>query len=176
MEDQRDSDTLQVVGVAANPLLAEIWRIAEPLCRSEGLELVHIEFQREQSGRTLRLFLDKKGGVSLDDCVNISRQLSDLLDVSLDEEVPPYNLEVSSPGIHRPLGRISDFEDFKGRRAKIRTAHPIDGQKNFTGILEGLNDSNIQLRGHHRTVNIAFAEVVKAHLVDDKNGGSDKRR
>ncbi len=109
MGDQRKPDTLQVVGTAVNPLLPDIWRIAEPLCLSEGLELVHIEFQREQAGRTLRLFLDKPGGVTLDDCVNISRQLSDLLDVSLDEETPPYNLEVSSPGVPRPLGKISDL-------------------------------------------------------------------
>ncbi len=166
MGDQRKPDTLQVVGTAVNPLLPDIWRIAEPLCLSEGLELVHIEFQREQAGRTLRLFLDKPGGVTLDDCVNISRQLSDLLDVSLDEETPPYNLEVSSPGVPRPLGKISDFERFKGRRVKIRTAHPIDGQKNFTGTIEELDDSNIQLKGQNRLIRIAFADIVKARLID----------
>jgi ribosome maturation factor RimP len=166
MEDQRKPDTLQVVGMAANPLLTDIWRVAEPLCLSEGMELVHMEFQREQTGRTLRLFLDKPGGVTLDDCARISRQLSDLLDVSLDEETPPYNLEVSSPGVPRPLGRLSDFERFKGRRAKIRTAQPIDGRKNFTGTIEDLDDSNIHLKSGDRIVGIAFTDIVKARLVD----------
>jgi ribosome maturation factor RimP len=89
-------------------MVAKVWRLAEPLCLSEGLELVHVEYQREPAGRTLRIYLDKPGGVTLDDCVNISRQLSDLLDVGLETEAP-YRMEVSSPGIQRPLGRLERF-------------------------------------------------------------------
>jgi ribosome maturation factor RimP len=166
MEDKKNPDTLQVVGTANNPLLCDVWRIAEPLCLSEGLELVHIEFQREPTGLTLRLFLDKPGGVKLDDCVAISRQLSDLLDVGLDEKTPPYNLEVSSPGVPRPLGKISDFERYKGQKARIRTAHAIDGQKNFTGTLYKLDGSSIQLKGQNRTIMIEFGDIVKAQLVE----------
>jgi len=155
----------QVVGMAANPVAEQVWRIAEPLCRSEGMELVQVEFQREQGGRTLRLYLDKPGGITLADCTEISRQLSDMLDVSLDAQMP-YRLEVSSPGEQRPLGKINDFERFNGYRAKIRTVRPINGQKNFTGTLQGVDGTNVRLQISGGTlVVLAFAEIAKAQLV-----------
>jgi ribosome maturation factor RimP len=83
-------------------------RLADPVCQSEGMELVHVEFQREPGGLTLRLYLDKPNGVTLDDCVAISRQLEDILDVHA-RDIPPYRLEVSSPGIERPVGKLADF-------------------------------------------------------------------
>jgi ribosome maturation factor RimP len=129
MSPQDGSDTLQVVGITANPVIGQVWRLAEPLCLSEGLELVHIEYQREQSGRTLRLYLDKPGGVTLDDCAAVSRQLGDILDVSLESEAA-YRLEISSPGLNRPLGKLEDFKRFSGRRVKVRTRKAVQGQKN----------------------------------------------
>jgi len=164
---EKEQKPLQVVGIGGNPILAEVWRIAEPLCLSEGLTLVHIEFQREQGGRILRLFLDKPGGIMLEDCAAFSRQLSDLLDVGLETDLA-YNLEVSSPGLQRPLGRIGDFVLYKGHKAKIRTIKPIEGQKNFTGILEGLDGDNILLKGQNREFVIAFSDISKAHLVPEE--------
>ena len=76
--------------------------LAEPLCDSEGLELVHVEFQRESGGRILRLYIDKPDGIKLDDCVGVSRQINDILDVNL-EGLGPYSLEVTSPRPERPL-------------------------------------------------------------------------
>jgi ribosome maturation factor RimP len=101
----------------------------------------------------------------LDDCARISRQLSDLLDVSLETEVS-YNLEISSPGPNRPLGKISDFERFKGRRVKIRTSQPINGQKSFTGILDSVDGANIQLGINNQPIAIAFDCITKAQLAE----------
>ena len=161
---ENESDIPQVIGMAANPMVGKVWRLAEPLCLSEGLELVHVEYRREPAGRTLRIYLDKPGGVTLDDCVNVSRQLSDLLDVSLETEVS-YRMEVSSPGIQRPLGRLGDFERYKGSRAKVRTAQALEGRKNFTGTVQGLSGLSVLLMVDNQTVSIAFTDIVKAHLI-----------
>jgi ribosome maturation factor RimP len=165
MSHSENSQTHQVVGGAANPMVADVWRLAEPLCLSEGLELVHVEFQREQSGRILRIYLDKPGGITLDDCVTISRQLGDILDVGLDTQ-SSYRLEVSSPGFQRPLGKIEDFKRFKGLRAKIRMAQAASGQKKFSGTLGGVSGLNIQLMVDGRSFSIALDKIVKAHLIN----------
>ena len=164
MVAESETDIPQVIGMAANPMVAKVWRLAEPLCLSEGMELVHVEYQREPAGRTLRIYLDKPGGVTLDDCVNISRQLSDLLDVGVETEAP-YRMEVSSPGIQRPLGRLDDFERFKGSRAKVRTVQALEGRKNFTGTLQGLSGLSVLLWVDNQALSIAFTDIVKAHLI-----------
>ncbi len=139
--------------------------LAEPLCRDEGLELVYAEYRRESSGRVLRLYIDKPGGISLDDCTRVSRQLSDLLDVSL-ETSGPYNLEVSSPGVDRPLGKPEDFERFKGQTARIRTLLPINGRKNFKGRLKGLTAGGVCLACDHGETVIPLAKISTARLVN----------
>lgn len=144
--------------------------MAEPLCRAEGMELVHVEFGSEHGGRILRLYLDKPGGVTLDDCANISRQLGDMLDVGLQNEAS-YRLEVSSPGRERPLGKSEDFKRFQGSRVKIRTSVALEGQKNFSGTLDGVSGSTVRLKMQNRSVAIALEEVVKAHLIN-MNGES----
>ena len=159
-----DDSALSVVGITGNPIVGRVWQVAEPLCQSEGVELVHVEYQREPGGRTLRVYLDKPGGITLDDCARISRQLGDLLDVALDVE-EPYHMEVSSPGISRPLGRLSDFERFRGHRVKIKIARALNGQKNFTGTLEGIDGTMVRLKINDQTRNIVFADIVKAHLL-----------
>ena len=142
-----------------------VWNLAEPMCDAEGLELVHVEYRREAGGRILRIYIDKTGGVQLDDCVAVSRQLGDLLNVYLDE-IGPYNLEVSSPGSDRPLGRESDFERFKGCEAKIRTYHLFDGRKNFTGTLMGMSKGSVKLKVDNKVVAIPFTEIQKARLIN----------
>jgi ribosome maturation factor RimP len=145
-------------------IVAKAWELAEPLCLSEGMELIHVEFQRESGGRILRLYIDKPGGVTVDDCATISSQLGDILDIRLDAEYP-YTLEVSSPGIDRPLSRLSDYQKFIGNTAKIRTAYPINDQKNFKGILRGVLDEKIILQSDTETVMIPFRDITKAKLV-----------
>ena len=142
----------------------QVEALAEPLCASENLELVHIEYQREAGGRILRLYIDRPGGVALDDCVNVSRQLNDVLDVHLDD-IGPYNLEVTSPGPERPLSKIQDYERFKGRLAKIKTFEPVNGQRNFRGILLGLIEESVSLSLNENTIVIPVGNISKARLV-----------
>jgi ribosome maturation factor RimP len=139
--------------------------VAEALCDDLGLELVHLEYLRDRGGRIMRLYVDKPAGVTLEDCAAVSRELSDLLDVQL-PELGQYHLEVSSPGPNRPLSRPSDFERFRGRQAKIRTRAPINGQKNFSGTLEGLSDGAVRLNLGRTTIAIAIESISKAHLAD----------
>jgi ribosome maturation factor RimP len=142
-----------------------VTRLADPLCRAEGLELVYVEYQREPGGLTLRLYLDKPGGITLDDCVDISRQLEDMLDVHA-QDMPPYRLEVSSPGTHRPVGKLADFERFKGQRVKIRLVTAVNGRKNVTGTLDGVDEQNVYLKVDDRRINFDFMDISKAHLIN----------
>ncbi len=142
---------------------ARVWSLAEPLCASEGLELVQVEFRREAGGRVLRLYIDKDGGIKLDDCVSVSREMGDILDVALDN-VGPYRLEVSSPGPNRPLVKKHDFERFKGQRAKIKTKRPVNGQKTFSGVLLGISGEQVNLQSEQQIVAIAYGDISKAQL------------
>jgi ribosome maturation factor RimP len=144
---------------------AQVWPLAESLCDSEGLELVQLEYRREPGGRILRLFIDKPGGVTLEDCAAVSRELGDLLDVHL-SDLGPYHLEVSSPGPNRPLARESDFERFRGQRARIRTLSPMEGQKNFSGILEGLSGGKVLMTTGRSTVAIPIEAIARAFLME----------
>jgi ribosome maturation factor RimP len=143
----------------------QVFAIAEPLCESEGVELVFVEFHSETTGRVLRLFVDKPGGITLDDCAAVSRQLTDILDVSL-EEVGPYSLEVSSPGPERPIGKVDDFNRFKGKKIRVQTSRPIDGRKNFTGILAGFLDGRVNLTIDKLTVTIPHTSIKRARLIN----------
>lgn len=147
-------------------LLSRVWAIAEPLCEYEGLELVHVEYQREPVGSVLRLYIDRPDGVNLEDCVQISRQVSDLLDIEIDD-IGPYGLEISSPGLNRPLSKETDFERFKGQAAKVRTTGFIDGQRNFEGILSGISQQRVKLLVQGKTVVIPFQEIKKARLINN---------
>ncbi len=144
--------------------------LAEPLCEAEGFELVHVEFQPEAGGRILRFYIDKPDGVTLDECAYVSRQISDLLDVSL-EGIGSYNLEISSPGPERPLGKESDYERFKGKAIRLKTYHPINGQKNFKGVLSGISEGIVEISMDDRTVVIPFGEIHRARLVNHGEKG-----
>src|SRR5574337_1404646 len=138
--------------------------IALPLFTELELELVDVEFRREASGWILRLYLDKPGGVTLGDCQQVSEELSDLLDVEnfIDH---PYTLEVSSPGLNRPLRVESDFLRFVGQRARVSTLQAIAGQRRFLGILRGYEDGQVSLEREDGTVVlIPCALISKARL------------
>ncbi len=148
---------------------ARVRPLAEPICHVAGMDLIHVEYQREMGGRVLRLYVDKPGGVTLGDCQEISSQLNDILDLKLDT-LDAYTLEVSSPGVNRPVSRLSDFEKLKGALAKIKVATPINGQKNFKGILAGVDDDDtetkIRLKMEKEIVTIPFQDIIKARLVN----------
>lgn len=144
-------------------MIAQIKDLLDPLCEAEGMELVHLECQREAGGRILRLYIDKPGGVTLDDCIHISRQSSDMLDVYL-EDAGPYNLEVSSPGQNRPLGKKRDFDKFKGNRVNIKTDPSVGGRKKINGVLLGISDDVVTVSIDDQIVAIPYHEIVTARL------------
>lgn len=159
-DDQKSSPRLK-----EKQIIAQAWAIAEPLCLDEGMELVFIEFRRETQGRVLRLYIDKHGGVTVDDCANISRQMGDILDATL-EDIGPYSMEVSSPGINRPLGRPQDYDRFKGNRAHIKTLQSINGRRNFKGILRGIDDDVVALQCDDKEIHLSLEEISIARLLN----------
>jgi ribosome maturation factor RimP len=143
---------------------AEIVRaLIEPIVVYAGMELIDVEYGREPSGVILRLTIDKPGGVTVDDCSDISRLAGDLLDAK-DSLQGPYNLEVSSPGINRPLKKKDDFERFAGQKVLIKTRELIDGRRNFKGILNGTRGNFIVISSEKTIFNIPFELVTKARL------------
>ena len=140
-----------------------VLKVAEPLFKAEKFELVHIECITSNREKIVRLYMDKPGGVTLDDCVTISRQLGDLIDVHI-ENIGRYRLEVSSPGPNRPLSKREDFIRFAGERVKIETHEPVNGQKKFTGILEKTNDDSVVIAVDGNQVEIAGFMISKAML------------
>ena len=143
----------------------QVEALARPVCESEGLELIYVEFQRESRGRILRLYIDKPDGINLNDCVIVSRQLGDIIDVNLGD-IGPFNLEVTSPGPSRPLASIDDFNKFKGNRVKIKTTRSINGQKNFKGVLLGISSGRVNLQIDEHIVAIPNQDILKARLAD----------
>ena len=143
--------------------------IALPILESLGMELVDIEFARVGRNSVLRLFIDKQGGVTLDDCADVSRELSAILDV---EDVIPghFSLEVSSPGLDRPLKKPADYERFVGSLVKVCTYEALpddDGnkRKTFIGRLVGLVDGNVAMKlSEGQSASIPLEKIAKANL------------
>ncbi len=154
----------------AEEIVEKARAVAEPLCDSTGIELVYVEYQRESKGNILRVFIDKPGGIKLDDCTHVSRQLSDILDVYFETDAP-YSLEVSSPGISRPLGKKMDFQRFKGEVATVRTRQPFNGKTKFKGTLMGISGDSVKLMVSEDVIVIPYKNIKKAGLVN-YNGDS----
>ena len=125
-----------------------------------GYELVDLELSNR--GQFLRVFIDKAGGVNVDDCAVVSNQLSRVFAV---EGVDYDRLEVSSPGLDRPLKRPQDFERFAGERAQVKVRVPINGQRKFSGVVRNVGENGFELDADGDVVAIAFADVEKARLV-----------
>ncbi len=152
-------------------LVEKIENLVQPILNDLGCELVDLQYQREQRGWVLRFFLDKDGGINLDDCAIASREMSSLLDV---ENIisTAYTLEVSSPGVERPLKKISDFERFTGEKAKIKTLLAIDpdgsgkNKKTFVGILSGTEGERVllKIKKSHDAIQIPFDQIETANL------------
>ncbi len=144
-------------------LAEKIEELVEPLCLAENMELVHVECVPAHGGKVLRIFMDKPGGFTIDDCVYMSRQIGDIIDVYMDG-MEQYRLEVSSPGPKRPLKSRDDFKRFTGNKARIETFEPIDGRKKFTGILESFSNDVAGLSINGKIVEIPFGRIKKARL------------
>jgi ribosome maturation factor RimP len=148
--------------------IRRVWELAAPLAQGEGMEIVDIEFRPEgtRGGRVLRLYMDKEGGPSVDDLSRVSRRLSDLLD-SEDAIAGAYTLEVSSPGINRPLKRPEHFARFVGKRIRVRTRDMIEGRRSFVGILDQVLGDSVILTQEGKQYQIPFSMIDKSNYEHD---------
>jgi len=148
--------------------VGRLWELVAPLAENEGMEIVDIELRHERSrgGRVLRLYLDKAGGPTVDDLSRVSRQLSELLD-SQDVVSGAYTLEVSSPGINRPLKRPEHFARYIGKRVRIRTRDLIGGKRSFLGILQDVAGESITVAQEGTRYDIPFAAIEKSNYEHD---------
>jgi ribosome maturation factor RimP len=172
--------------------LQDLWTLAEPYVRDAGYDLIEVEYGREQRGLVLRLFIDRpverplerppgqdgEGGVtstgsdtnptliSVDDCERVSRDVSAALDVA--DRIPnTYQLEVSSPGLDRPLRRERDFARFVGESARLRLEAGVEGRRNFSGTIRGAKDGRVEIACDGRSYELPIDDIVRANLVPD---------
>jgi ribosome maturation factor RimP len=148
--------------------LAQIWELAAAIAETDGKEIVDIEFHPEgsRSGRVLRVYIDKPGGTSLEELTQVSRQLSEQLD-TLDLIESAYTLEVSSPGINRPLRRPEHFTPFIGKRIRVRTRDMIEGRRSCLGILQEAGADKIKLMQDRAEYEIPFSTIEKSNYEHD---------
>ena len=141
--------------------------IAGQAAIDHGVELVHAEVAGAEGNPTVRVFIDKPGGVTHEDCSEVSNHLGTVLDVE-DFIHFAYTLEVSSPGLERGLYQRADYERFAGRDAKVKARTPVSGQRNFRGRIVGVDDSNVILEDRTSgRVLIPIDGIAKAHLEVD---------
>jgi ribosome maturation factor RimP len=145
-------------------ILQKAEAILEPLLKAEGLSLVDIQYQSERGGWILRVLIDKKQGITLDDCARVSREFGQLLDV--ENTIPTsYRLEVSSAGLDRPLKKMEDFVRYTGRRVRIKTKDPVSGRRNFKGDLLGCIEGKVMVKVEGSEVfTIPLSSILKANL------------
>ncbi len=156
-----------------NKAARRICALAEPLIEAlvtdEGCELVDVTYRREPQGWVLRVLIDRTGGVTIADCQAISRLIGDMLDA---REVMRYgyNLEVSSPGLNRPLKRAADFERFAGRQVRVTTKAAVQGRRNFLGKLLGCADGLVTLDIDGTRVHLPLDSIGRANIEYDFSG------
>jgi len=158
----------------------DLWLLAEPYVRDAGFDLIEVQCGREPSGWVVRLFIDtpasagtgsvtsaeQLGKVGLDDCERVSRDVSAALDVA--DSIPhAYQLEVSSPGLDRPLRRERDFARFVGQSARIRLNDGVEGRRNFHGTLQAAKDGRVEIACDGRSYSLPIDDIQKANLVPD---------
>jgi ribosome maturation factor RimP len=162
-----------MTGIGQEPITAQARQLLEPVLERDGYELVEVEWVRGGGRWTLRLFVDKAGGTGIEDCQAVSRLVEPILDVA-DFIEPAYDLEVSSPGLERPLRKPADFDRFAGRRAQVKAYGPIagtapgsPGRKHWTGVLKGFRDGAVELDVDGALHRIPHDQIAKAHLEYD---------
>ncbi|MDY0047905.1 MAG: ribosome maturation factor RimP [Thauera propionica] len=139
---------------------AGIENLIEQVVTGLGYELVDIEFSPR--GRLLRVFLDIERGITVDDCATVSNQLQRVFEV---ENIDYDRLEVSSPGLDRPLKKLADFERFAGEEVQIRLSLPVNNQRNFAGVLGGVRDGAVVITTEKGEQLLPFEDIEKARLV-----------
>lgn len=146
-----DSDSLQLKA------------LLEPLVTRMGYQLWGMEFRVAKHSALLRLFIDSEQGITLDDCTEVSRQVSALMDVEDPIQVP-YTLEVSSPGVDRPLFEADHYARYVGEQVRVRTQWPIDGQRNFAGVIVSADADSVTLDVDGREVRLPLEAIARGRL------------
>lgn len=143
-----------------------MWELFEPVVNGMGYDLIEIEHFPNPKHGVLRLYIDKEDGVTVDDCSSVSHQISALIDV--EEPVSGhFNLEISSPGLDRPLRRLQDFQRFTGSLVKLKTAMPLEGQRNFKGRLLEADEDKIVIETDDEEISLPMSAVEKARIVPE---------
>jgi len=162
-----------MAGIAQAPIPDQVRRLLEPVLARDGYELVEVEWVRGAGRWTLRLYVDKPGGTGIEDCQAVSTLAEPILDVA-DFIEPAYDLEVSSPGLERPLRKPSDYDRFSGQRAHLKTFGPVagtapgsPGRKHWTGILKGFKDGAVEVDVDGVLHRIPHDQIAKANLEYD---------
>ncbi len=140
--------------------------LIEPVVEGLGYECVGIEYNSHPKHGFLRVFIDSDQGVGMEDCTKVSHQVSGVLDVE-DPISGEYNLEVSSPGMDRPLFKIQQFEQFIGHTVQVSLFKPVEGRRKMTGLIEKVEDNNVYLQQDGQVYKVPFQAMSKARLEPD---------
>ena len=144
--------------------VAGLHKLFEPGVQALGCELVDVEYAADGGRNVLRVYIDRPEGITVDYCAKVRRQVSAVLDV--EDPIPEgYTLEVSSPGLDRPLVKRADFERFAGREVKVRMREAQSGRRNFKGTLEGVQGDAIVLQVDQERFSLPMARIERARLV-----------
>jgi ribosome maturation factor RimP len=138
----------------------DLGNLVEQVVSGLGYELVDLELSPK--GRLFRVFIDIERGITVDDCATVSNQLTRVFEV---ENIDYDRLEVSSPGLDRPLKKLVDFERFSGHEIQLRLSLPIGNQRNFVGVLQGVRDGEVLLTTEKGELLLPYADIEKARLV-----------
>ena len=152
----------------AHIVTKQVADLVEPILGEMGFELVDVQYLPKHGRWVLRLYIDTEGGVTIDDCARVSREIGDLIDVK-DVIMHEYILEVSSPGLNRPLKKEADFIWARGKRVKVRMVKPVNGRRNFTGYLKNFEDGTLYVEAEGSLMALPWVEVEKANLVYEFN-------
>lgn len=157
------------------PAAEQLEVLLEPAIASLGFELVDVQWAQDFGRTVLRVLVDRfDGGLTVADCTQVTRAVSPLLDV--DAQIPGrYDLEVSSPGLNRPLRKAKDFERFQGKSVEVRTKGPIDGQKNFKGTLELFDGMTLFLKEDNLLKQVPLVAIDKARVLGELAPRGEKK-
>jgi len=153
----------------------QILDLLEPVLESLGFELVLLEYSPSLGASVLRLYIDSPGGITVKDCTRVSREVSGVMDVE-DPIRGAYQLEVSSPGLDRPLAKASHYERFIGEQAKVQLFAPRanggKGQRRFAGVIKSVSPHSVSLDTKEGLIEFEFSEIERARLVPDYEQGN----
>jgi ribosome maturation factor RimP len=149
---------------AADLISRKVSGLIEPVLDEMDFELVDVEYLSEHGRWVLRIYVDKEDGITINDCVRVSREIGDLIDVK-DIFQHDYVLEVSSPGLNRTLKKEKDYLQAMGKKIKIKMSVPVEGRKIFTGYLRGFRNGTLVLDADMRTVALSLKDVKKANMI-----------